>query len=36
MDRHAGMHEPACTQQQRLLHCALRACVVARVIDTLY
>jgi hypothetical protein len=40
MDRHAwtGMHEPACMllQQLLLLRATVRACVVARLIDTMY
>ena len=40
MNRHAwnGMHEPACMLQQQLLllRACVRACVVARVIGTMY
>jgi hypothetical protein len=39
MDRHAGMHEPACMRVRAVAAAAaacMRACVVARVIDTMY
>jgi hypothetical protein len=39
MDRHAGMHEPACMHAAAAAAAAawgMRACVVARVVDTVY